>query len=185
MYRSRTAPTVALTASAGTISPTIVLTQGGFFQAEFTSDATTGDVTITAQEMNGVTASTVIEVGNPKPSQISLSVSAHSLPADGTSTANLVATVLDRYGTPMPNQTVHIGVEGDGQLGTISGGEVVTGTTDANGQFNAVLTSGTLYGRGAVRAELLYDKGAGLEVVQEDREMIIFGTEIFLPMIDR
>jgi hypothetical protein len=178
---------VALTASSGTISPTIVLTKGGFFQAEFTSDASTGIVTITAQEMNGVTASTVIEVGNPKPSQISLSTSSHNLPADGTSTATLVATVLDRYGTPMPNQTVHIGVEGDAQFGTISGGEVVTGTTDVNGEFTAIFTSGTLAGEGAVRAELLYDKGAGLEVVQEAREVILIGLglEIFLPMINR
>jgi hypothetical protein len=44
---------------------------------------------------------------------------------------------------------VCIGAEGDGQMGTIEGGEVVQGTTDSNGQCSATYTSGTIPGLGA------------------------------------
>jgi hypothetical protein len=63
---------------------------------------------------NNVIGTTAIDIGNPVPNQISLSLSDNYLPADGVSTALLVATVRDRWGNPAPNQTVQIGVEGDG-----------------------------------------------------------------------
>jgi hypothetical protein len=182
---------VQLGVSTGVISPTIGTTVGGTFRATFTSGADLGTALITATTLVGVngmtaaSATTNIEIGNPKPNQIALATSATQLPADGISTATLVATVRDRWDNPVPNQTVRIGVEGDGQVGTISGGEVVTGTTDVNGQFSAVLTSGKVVAVVGVRAELLYDKGGGLEVVHDDRKEILVGTRVYLPLLNR
>ncbi len=113
---------VFLSATNGTVSPATATTKGGFFQATFTSGPNLGTAVVYAVTNNNVIGTTAINISNPLPSQISLSLSDNHLPADGVSTANLVATVLDRWGTPMPNQLVQIGVEGDGQLGTISGG---------------------------------------------------------------
>ncbi len=182
---------VQLVASTGTISPTVGTTEGGLFRATFTSGADLGTALITATTLvglngvNAATASTSIEIGNSKPNQILLETSITHLPADGISTATLVATVRDRYDHPMQNQTVVIGVEGDGQLGTISGGEVITGTTDVNGQFSAVLTSGTIPGVAGVRAELLYDDGGGIAVVHDARIEILIGSRIYLPLASR
>jgi Bacterial Ig-like domain (group 1) len=185
---------VQLLASTGVISPTIGTTSAGTFRATFTSGADLGTALITATTLvgvNGVTAAsatTSIEIGNPRPNQIALSTSATQLPADGISTATLVATVRDRWDNPVPNQTVRIGVEGDGQLGTIIGGvegEVITGTTDVNGQFSAVFTSGKVVAVVGVRAELLYDKGGGLEMVHDDRKEIFIGTQVYLPLLNR
>ena len=100
----------------------------------------------------------------------------------GKSTAVLTATVRDNLGNPMPNQSVRIGVEGDGQVGTISGEEVITGITDGHGQFSAVFTSGEVYAVVGVRAELLYDHGVGIGIVDHDRKEIIIGTRIYLPL---
>jgi hypothetical protein len=173
---------VYLSASTGTISPTQIATDGGFFRATFTSGATSGIATITVWTDNNVTATTEIEIGDPKPSRVTLEASDYNLPPDGVSTANLVATVRDRWGTLMPNQTVRIGVEGDGQMGTIQGGEVVTGTTDLNGQFTAVYTSGEVIGQVGVRAELVFDDGAGPEVIHEDRKVLNLGLCPVLPI---
>jgi hypothetical protein len=93
--------------------------------------------------------------------------------------------VRDGQGNPVSNQTVRIGVDGDGQLGTISGGEVVTGTTDVNGQFGAIFTSGEMIGVVEVCAELKFDDGTGLKVVDYDCQEIIIGSRLYLPVISR
>ena len=177
--------TVTLSASSGSIAPTLGVTDGGFFQATFTSGAATGTALITAQTANGVMATTEIEIGNPKPSQIALQAGAYWLPPDGAATTNLVATVRDRWGTPVSGQTVRIGVEGDTQLATIAGGDVITGTTNANGRFTATFTAGTAVGEVAVRAELVYDDGYGPMVVLEDRKVIVLGSKVYLPVLLR
>ncbi len=182
---------VQLTVSTGVISPTLATTAGGTFWATFTSGADVGTAVITAtslSNLNGVTAataSTSIEIGFSLPNQISLETSVTQLPADGTSTAALVVTVRDRWDNLMQGQTVRIGVEGDGQLGLISGEEVVTGITDINGRFSATLTAGDMVGILGVRAELLYDDGGGQAVVHEDRIEIMIGSRVYLPLASR
>jgi hypothetical protein len=113
---------VTLSATMGLISPQTAITKDGYFLATFTSGAEIGTAIIYAQTENSVIGTTAIDIGNPKPSQIQLLLSDNLLPADGVSTAQLVATVRDRWGDPVANQAVNIGVEGDGQLGTIDGG---------------------------------------------------------------
>ena len=80
---------------------------------------------------------------------------------------------------------MQIGVEGDGQLGTIAGGELVSGITDAKGQFSAVFTNGGVISVVGVRAELLYDQGIGKEVVLYDRKEIMIGARLYLPVTMR
>ena len=175
---------VTLSASTGVISPTVALPDGGFFRATYTSGPATGVALIKAETANGITATTEIDIGNPRPSQISLAAGAYNLPPDGKSTTKLTATVRDRWGTPMSGQTVRIGVEGDTQLGAIAGGDVITGTTDSKGQFSATFTAGQVFGVTAVRAELVYDKGDGPEVVLEDRKLIsLLGKPVYLPFL--
>jgi hypothetical protein len=178
---------VLLITTMGVISPTVATTEGGVFHATFTSGAELGTAVITAivRDFKDVNATTEIEIINPLPDRITLETSSNRLPADGVSTAVLTATVRDNLGNPMPNQSVRIGVEGDGQLGTISGEEVVSGETDANGQFSAIFTSGEVVAVVGVRAELLFDEGVGLAVVDYDRKEIKVGTTLYLPLLLR
>jgi len=104
------------------------------------------------------------------------------LDENGTSSA-LLATVYDRWNNPMPNQTVRIGVEGDGQVGTVNGAEVLTGTTNAQGQIVGNYAKGDAVMPVGVRAELL--DGPGFTVIHEDREVIAIGKRIYLPVLQR
>ncbi len=176
---------IQMSADTGVVSPTLATTEGGFFRVIYTSGAGEGTATITAMASNGITDTTTIKIGEAPPNQIELFVSTNHLPADGTSTATLVATVYDRWGTPVPNQLVQIGIEGDGQLGTINGGDVISGTTDINGQFTAMLTAGTEIGEAGVRAELMMQEDGEIWAAQDDREVITFGDQIFLPLLIR
>ena len=178
---------VLLLATMGVVSPTAATTEGGVIYADFTSGADLGTATITAilRDNKVITATAEIEIANPLPARITLETSTNHLPPDGTSTALLVATVRDHWGDPVPGQEVQIGVEGDGQLGTIAGGELVSGITDANGQFSAVFTNGGVIAIVGVRAELLYDQGIGKDVVFHDRKEIMVGARVYLPVTMR
>ena len=177
---------VYLFATNGTVIPETATTEDGYFQATFTSGPNIGTATVAALTSNYVTASTEIEIGNPVPRKITLSISDNQLPADGVSTSSLVATVRDRWGDPIPNQLVQIGVEGDGQMGTVAGEEVVSGYTDPAGQFSAIFTSGVNIGAVGVRAELILFEGVEPVVVHHDRKVIYIGIDLLhLPLVFR
>ena len=176
-----------LIANNGDIIPVFGSTKNGSVVATYTSGANLGSDIIMAQTLNGVTASTNIEIVNPIPNQITLWLSTNRLPADGTSPAELVATVRDDWGNPVANQLVQIGVESDdGQLGTISGGEVVSGMTNSDGQFSATFTNSGVVGSVGVRAELMIYEGGNPVVVDHDRKVIYVGINfIHLPLVRR
>jgi len=176
-----------LIANNGDIIPVFGSTKNGSVVATYTSGANLGSDIIMAQTLNGVTASTNIEIVNPLPDQITLWLSTNRLPADGTSPAKLVATVRDDWGNPVANQLVQIGVESDdGQLGTISGGEVVSGMTNSDGQFSATFTNSGVVGSVGVRAELMIYEGGNPVVVDHDRKVIYVGINfIHLPLVRR
>ena len=180
---------VQLRAIIGDINPVIGTTKNGYLRATFTSDEHLGTALIDAKTNNDVMTSTSIEIINPLPDQITLWISTNQLPADGISTAQLVATVRDEWGNPLSNQLVQIGVESDqddDQLGTISGGEVVSGYTNADGQFSATFTSGITVGAAGIRAELIYNDGSGPAVVRHDRKVIFVGINfVHLPLVRR
>jgi len=85
----------------------------------------------------------------------------------------------------MAGQSVTIGVDGDGQYGTVMGGEIASGLTNVNGQFTTIFTTGTLVGHVGVRADLYYDQGSGSEVVQSAHQEIILGIILYLPTIPK
>jgi hypothetical protein len=161
-------------------------TSGGILRATYTTGPNLGTGTVTAMVVsNSLTDSIEIQIAAPEPAQISLSLSSNFVKPDGVSQVTLTATVTDKWGDPVPGQDVHIGVEGDAQLGTIEGDEVAVGVTDANGQFSVVYTSGETLGVAGVRAELYFDQGAGPEVVAFDRKEIQLGLAIYLPLVKK
>lgn len=93
--------------------------------------------------------------------------------------------MTDKWGNPLAGQSVTIGVDGDGQYGTVTGGEIASGVTDINGQFTTVFTSGTLVGNVGVRADLYYDQGSTPEVVLSARQEIILGVRLYLPVVQK
>ena len=175
---------VYLNPTLGSVSPEVGITQNGYFTATFTSGHAEGTGSVNAFTLNSITARTEIDIVVPKPSQIQLQVATLNLPPDGVSTSNLVATVKDRWGTPVVNQLVRIGVSGDGQMGSINGSEVVSGMTNTQGQFSATFTSGTTAGEARVRAELLVMEAEGSRPVHEDQQVIeIMFPKLYLPLI--
>ncbi len=180
---------IQLATNNGDITPVFAETRQGSFTATFTSGENLSPALILAQASNGVTASTEIQIGNPIPHEIRLTLSPNQLPADGISTSTLVATVLDDWGNPVANQTVQIGIEGDdAQFGLINGldQEVVSGVTDAYGQFSATFTNAGLVGKAGIRAELIYYEAGQPVVSLHDRKMMYIGIQfIHLPLVRR
>jgi hypothetical protein len=178
-----------LTANGGSISPITGLTENGIVTATFTSGPAVGMAYVYAQTDNFVVSSTSIKIANPFPSQVELQMSTNQLPADGTSTAQLVATVRDRWGNPVANQLVRIGVGSDSDedaLGTIDGNEVVSGITNGDGQFTATFTNNGVVGKAAIRAEMYIMEGGNPRVIHEDQKMMYVGMHfVHLPLIVR
>lgn len=177
---------VFLSTTLGTIADVNGSTQGGVIRTEFTSGSTEGTAIITAQTFNNVQASIEIDIVEAPANQIALTVDPTWLLADGQSTAELVAIVYNRFDQPMAGQTMRIGVEGDGQMGTIDGKEVVNGTTDNNGRFVAIFTSGEEAGNAGIRAELLVQSNGVYRPVRDDRQVIRLSSGLlFLPVVYR
>lgn len=159
-------------------------TSGGILRVEYTSGPNVGTDTVKATVVStGIFATTDINVQEPEADKITLNLSSNFAKPDGVSQVILTATVTDKWGDPVAGQEVHLGVEGDAQFGTIEGGEVAVGVTDANGQFSAVYTSGETLGVAGVRAELYFDQGNGDEVVAFDRKEIRLGAMVLLPIV--
>jgi hypothetical protein len=188
---------LALSTTLGSL-PATVTTINGIASAEFTAGNQTGIATITAQtvdgvsaqSLNSVSASTTVTITPPIVETILLSATATSLPADGESTTQLRATVLDGIGAPVPNQEVQIGVEGGGDQdggnghGMVNGSEVISGKTNANGEFVVTFTSGVVAGPVGVRAGLMNNgvavREARIELNLLDADV---DTTIYFPII--
>ena len=91
----------------------------------------------------------------------------------------------DVQGNPLPNQTVRLSVSDDnGDKGTIAGGEVLEGKTNAQGHLTATfLKTAEAEGKVVVRAELLAANG---EVLREESITLTLNQAaggIYLPMV--
>lgn len=184
--------TIQVQTDLGTVNPELIYTIGGLATFTYTTGTEEGDATITATS-GSLSASTMLHLRNPLPDRIVLEATPNDL-SNGGSTSALVATVYDRWGDPMANQTVRLGLSGDGGYGTIDSSEVMTITTDSNGQISATYTKAAgVLGSAAIAAELLYDKGSGLEEVHSARVGIYLGggsnpnlsNRLYLPLIAR
>ncbi len=174
---------VTLSASDGSLAATNLATVLGRVATTFTAPNTPGDVTLTAQT-GALSASAVVHIRNPIANTILFTASPPNL--SGGPTTTLVATVVDDWGTPMANQKVRIGVEGDGQTGLLVGNvEVVDGVTNAQGKLTTTFTKakGVIAPVG-VRAQLL---SPGNVVLQEARLSLSSGTErfLYLPVVTK
>lgn len=179
---------LALSSTLGVL-PATATTQFGLAEVTFAAGNQPGVATLRAQSANGISATTTSTITLPLADRILLTTTTTTLPADGRSTAALLATVLDASGAPLANQTVQIGIEGGGDQGgsndrgTLNGQEVVSGTTDAAGAFQATLTSGATLGQVGLRAELLQD---GVPTHTDRRTLLLTATNmVYLPLVAR
>lgn len=196
---------VNLSATLGTITPPQGGTINGLLNISFTSGTTTGIAVITAEVAGIDPAMTELKILEAHPDILQFDVTPTNL-IEGNS-ATMTATVLDHWGDPVANSIVRLGVENDGQSGSVAANaqqatvaaplqatDVVTLSTNAAGQVSAVFSKDdAAMGSVGVRAELLFDDGdgSGLHVALEERRVIIlsqsglFTRDVFLPTIQR
>lgn len=168
----------------------VATTVNGRARVRFTPGATPGDATVTAQ-VGALSATTVVHIRNPIANHIDLAATPTDL-SGATNSAALIVTVRDRWGDPVAGQTVRIGTEGDGEQGLINGSEVMTATTNAQGQVQTNFTKvAGVVGNVGVRAELLATVRGQLKIVHEDRQVLQFdapptaGQRVFLPLVTK
>lgn len=123
--------TVTLTASAGSLSATQVLTdENGSFSISFIAPSTPGPVTISAAFLGQQLGSTTITVlGQPD----RLTLSAAKLHVESDHSITFTGRVVDASGNGIPNQTIH--------LAASAGDLPASVTTGADGSFTATFTA--------------------------------------------
>ena len=180
---------VQLSATQGTLTPVSVTTVGGGATATFTSNGAPGAVAkLTARINATVSGATTLRLEQPEPAELTLTVSAAVLPADGIATSEVIATLRDREGQLMANQPVRIGVEGDGENGRLNGQELVSGMTNAQGQFRATYTGSTTPGRVKLRAEFMTTENGNTHPAFDARASLILTANVYkayLPVVVR
>jgi len=136
--------TVTWTTSAGSITAASTTDASGVATATLTSSTTAGTATVTAKAGTAQgTASVTFTVGPA--ASVSVSANPTSIPANGSSTSALTATVRDAYGNLVPGTVV---------TWTTSAGTVVaSSTTNASGVATSTLTSSTTAGTATVTAK--------------------------------
>lgn len=181
---------VNLSSSLGSIAPATALTQKGRVDPIFTTGTSAGSALITAMVGNLV-ATTTIQIQAPIADNIVLTTTHTELPAN-VNRATLTALVRDQWGNPVANQSVRLRVSGDGQLGLINGSEVMTGTTNVNGQVSATFTRSSQTGTVVVTAELMTVENGQPHVALQDKQRInVLGQggalpqKLFLPLVRR
>ena len=165
--------TLGVVTSSTATSPTDGRFENGRLPIHFTSGSQTGEALITFVLEGDVTATTTLTIRNPAAAEITLRATPQELPL-GIDSSTLVATVRDLWGDPVAGQLVRFSVsDDDGSQGTldggeVGGGEVVTGTTDLNGDVEARFHKG-LHADGtvAVRAETVVADGTSQRVTHE------------------
>src|SRR5690606_15701347 len=85
---------LALSSTLGAL-PTTVTTQFGLAEVTFSAGNQPGVATLRAQSANGISATALSTITLPLADRIILTTTATTLPADGRSTATLIATVVD------------------------------------------------------------------------------------------
>lgn len=97
---------------------------------------------------------------------VRVQVSPSTLPADGTSTAQVTATVYDKQNKPVPDTTLTFAVSGTG-MGTI---QPKTATTDSKGQAKATYKAGTKAGTVTITVTVGDTTGTTTLTLGEEKE---------------
>ncbi len=177
--------------AAGVDAATIAAqTKNGRVTATLTAGTQPGDATVIALvDSKSATATVYIRAAGVH--TIDLTASPADLSTGATASA-LIATVRDAWGDPVAGVNVRIGVSDDtGTQGTLNGAQVVTGTTNANGQVIASFAKhADAIGQTVVRAEYFIETGGTVQVIADDRETLFFSElvaelKIFLPVVVR
>lgn len=127
---------VTFTTTSGTLDATVgnggtatynTVTSGGIATVRLYSAQLVGSTTVRA-DVGGVTGTVDVDFVAGAPASVAVSLSTSNMVADGESTANVTALVLDANANPVPDTTVQFSVEA-------GGGRVVpvADTTDENG----------------------------------------------------
>ncbi|MBX3012207.1 MAG: hypothetical protein KF832_11905 [Caldilineaceae bacterium] len=181
---------VKLTSTLGTITPATALTQKGRVDPVFTAGSSVGSALITVMVGNLV-ATTTVQIQAPMVDNLVLTTTHTTLPA-GANSATITALARDQWGDPLANETVRLAVSGDGTLGSLNGNEVITGTTDANGQLSATFTRGSQTGTALILAELLTVENGQTHAALKAKQPIViageapsFNQQLFLPLVTR
>jgi len=122
-----------------------VETNNGIATATLHSGTTPGTATVTV-ETGTLTETVTVEFLDTTPANLTVIADPEEIPADGTSTSTITATVSDADNNPVPNGTI---VEFTTSLEVIGPGSV--GTT--GGVATATLTSNTTVGTATVTVE--------------------------------
>ncbi len=123
---------VSFTTDLGSVSPITAVTVNGIATATL-SAAVLGTATVTATVGSLSSTVQVTFIAGP-PAQLSLTATPSVIAANGISQSVVLATVRDAFGYPVPDAQVNF-LAGIGRFSPASG------TTDANGQVTARLTS--------------------------------------------
>lgn len=177
---------VTVTTSLGVISPTHAATQQGKVDLFFTTPSTPGTALLNIA-VGPLSMTSTLVIAAPLPDRLALVSGKSELPA-AENTVPLTVTVSDKWGNPVANQKVRLGVSGDGERGTVDGSEVITGTTNSAGQIVATFTRGSQAGPTPLVATLLVEDGGGFQPSLTEKIVLLVLVEtrnLFLPQINR
>lgn len=162
--------------SVGSLTTTKTTTNGKA-QATLTSSTTAGTATVTASappHTAGATATTTVKFRPGEPYTLTLTADPTSVPADGTSSSTITATVLDGHGNNVANGTQVLFSTDLGSLDSLGSTQVIKTTT--NGIATATLTSGTVAGTATVTG---FSAGVSDQTVVE----FTWPYHLYLPLI--
>jgi hypothetical protein len=140
--------------------------------------------------VGAISDTTMSHLRAPLPNQIELAATPTDL-SGAAYTSALLATVRDRWGNVVANQSVRIGVADDDQRGTINGSEVLTLTTNTQGQVLVTFTKiKDATGSVKVRTELLVNENGVNQVVHEALAALLLSVDaaankVYLPVVER
>ena len=113
----------------------------GTYSARYASTTAAGQVTITAADGSKFGQAIITQTPGSVAS-VSVQVSPSSIPANGSSTSTVTATVTDQFGNPRPNDTVKFSPSA--RFGRV--------TRNGNGTYSATYTSTTTAGQVTITA---------------------------------
>ncbi len=153
-----TAPTSGASGKFGSATSVMVVTNasGRATAPTFTANATTGTYMVTAQAMGGSNPSTSFTLTNTAGAPAMLTITSGNNQSTPVATAfpmNLVVTLTDQSGNPVPGVSIIFTAPTSGAGASFMGGNI--GTTDANGQVSKTAIANVVAGSYTVTAMTL------------------------------
>ena len=138
-----------ITSGTGSLSAASAQTSGGYASVTYTAGTTAGSVVIQAMSENSVSGNVTITLESAGVGSITLVALPTSIPADGTSSSAITATLTDAAGNPVAKDT---SVSFTTTLGTFSNGTTTytLTTPDDTGTLTVSLIAGTTAGTATV-----------------------------------